>query len=166
MTVCEETFFFFFFFYGAIKIHRDGVVRQRSVPACALLSSVRHRDPGPVPRRLGARPRCPDGLSQHFRPRDMRPGPGTCGQAQGHAARPRDAGRLGEKRNLRGGVREEASERRRLVAFCSGLLLLLRGPLPQLWELWVPLPGTPPPPNCSSSDGLALSRALRALGRL
>ena len=72
--------------------------------------------------------------------------PGTCGQAQGHAARPRDAGRLGEKRNLRGGVREEASERRRLVAFCSGLLLLLRGPLPQLWELWVPLPGTPPPP--------------------
>lgn len=128
----------FFFFYGAIKIHRDGVVRQRSVPACAPFSL--RLDIGTLAQPPGDLGRGHDALTASACTSDpgTRPGPGT-------AARPRDAGRLGEKRNLRGGVREEASEGRRLVAFCAGLLRLLRGPLRQLWELWLPLPGTPRP---------------------
>ena len=130
----------FFFFYGAIKIHRDGVVRQRSIPACTLLSSARHRDPGPAPRRPEARPR--------------RPLPAL--ETEGHAARPRDAGRLGEKRNLRG---EEAG-----CVLLWSPAFTQRPPSPAVAAVGA----SPwhPPTHCSSSDGLALSRALRALGRL
>lgn len=69
--------FFFFFLRSHQNPQRRGCQAEIRSRVRALLSSVRHRDPGPAPGRPGARPRRPDGLCQHFRPRD--------------AARPRDA---------------------------------------------------------------------------
>ena len=92
---------FFFFFYGAIKIHRDGVVRQRSVPACAPFSL--RLDIGTLAQPPGDLGRGHDALTASASTSD----PGTRGQAQGPRPGPGTLAALG-----RSGTSEGASGRK------------------------------------------------------
>lgn len=107
-----------FFQYGAIKIHRDGSVRQRPVPECTLASSVRRGHPGPAPGRPGARPQA------------LTPGPGTRAALGGSGT---SEGASGTKPQ-RGGGRSRSAP-------VSGLHS--EAPFPQLARELLPLPGTP-----------------------